>query len=87
MYEPMYGGMNEYGGGQEVVQNPPMAYSQSPVVMLYGLNPDKMNCQKLFNVLCLYGNVMKVSSFTIHISCETFLTYLLWRHNKRSSAY
>lgn len=34
--------------------------SVSPVVMVYGLRPEKMNCQKLFNVLCLYGNVLKV---------------------------
>merc|ERR550534_1191763 len=52
--------MNEYGSSQEVMQNQPSAYSQSPVVMMYGLNPQKMNCKKLFNILCLYGNVMKI---------------------------
>ncbi|XP_077965847.1 heterogeneous nuclear ribonucleoprotein L-like [Styela clava] len=46
---------NDYGGedyGQGI--------SQSPVVMVYGLKPEKMNGEKLFNLLCLYGNVLKV---------------------------
>jgi len=59
-YDPYNGGSNEYNVPQEVVPSGPTAYSQSPVVMIYGLNPTKMNCKKLFNVLCLYGNVMKV---------------------------
>ena len=50
----------EYSAQREVVPAGPTAYSQSPVVMIYGLKPEKMNCKKLFNVLCLYGNVMKV---------------------------
>jgi len=33
----------------------------SPVLMVYGLNPDKMNCDRLFNIFCLYGNVINVS--------------------------
>ena len=28
--------------------------------MVYGLNPEKMNCDRLFNLFCLYGNVIKV---------------------------
>ncbi|XP_078001152.1 heterogeneous nuclear ribonucleoprotein L-like isoform X2 [Glandiceps talaboti] len=32
----------------------------SPVVMVYGMDADRMNCDKLFNVLCLYGNVVKI---------------------------
>jgi len=35
-------------------------YSSSPVLMIYGLNAEKMNCDRLFNILCLYGNVFKV---------------------------
>jgi len=58
--QPMYGGMSDYGSGPEAMQGGTQAYSQSPVVMLYGLTPDKMNCKKVFNILCLYGNVMKV---------------------------
>ena len=29
--------------------------------MVYGLNPERMNCDRLFNLFCLYGNVIKVS--------------------------
>lgn len=36
------------------------AYSSSPVLMIYGLHPEKMNCDRVFNILCLYGNVIKV---------------------------
>ena len=32
-----------------------------PVMMVYSLDPDKFNCQKLFNLLCLYGNVVKIN--------------------------
>jgi hypothetical protein len=31
--------------------------------MVYGLNMDKMNADRVFNLLCLYGNVFKVSPF------------------------
>ena len=32
-----------------------------PVMMVYSLDPEKFNCQKLFNLLCLYGNVVKIN--------------------------
>jgi len=28
--------------------------------MVYGLNATKMNCQRVFNLFCLYGNVVRV---------------------------
>ena len=31
------------------------------VLMVYGLNPERMNCDRLFNLFCLYGNVIKVN--------------------------
>lgn len=31
------------------------------VVMVYNVNVEQLNCDKLFNLLCLYGNVLKVS--------------------------
>lgn len=31
------------------------------VLMVYGLNAEKMNCDKIFNLFCLYGNVVKVN--------------------------
>ncbi|MEE6516781.1 hypothetical protein FKM82_026516 [Ascaphus truei] len=42
---------------------PPQEYgpqADSPVLMVYGLDPSKMNCDRVFNVFCLYGNVEKV---------------------------
>jgi len=30
-------------------------------MMVYGLDPDKSNADKLFNIFCLYGNVLRVS--------------------------
>lgn len=29
--------------------------------MVYGLDQSKMNCDRVFNIFCLYGNVEKVS--------------------------
>jgi len=34
--------------------------SQGAVCMVYGLNMEKMNCERLFNLFCLYGNVVRV---------------------------
>ena len=34
---------------------------RSPVVMVYNLDMERFNCQKLFNLLCLYGNIDKIN--------------------------
>uniref|UniRef100_A0A0X3PGT4 Heterogeneous nuclear ribonucleoprotein L n=2 Tax=Schistocephalus solidus TaxID=70667 RepID=A0A0X3PGT4_SCHSO len=34
--------------------------SGSPVVMVYNLNINHMNCDRLFNLFCLYGNVGRI---------------------------
>ena len=34
------------------------------VLMVYGLNPETMNCDRLFNLFCLYGNVIKIKFLT-----------------------
>ncbi|XP_039626594.1 heterogeneous nuclear ribonucleoprotein L isoform X1 [Erpetoichthys calabaricus] len=42
---------------------PPPEYSphaDSPVLMVYGLEPSKMNADRVFNIFCLYGNVERV---------------------------
>ncbi|XP_025907733.1 heterogeneous nuclear ribonucleoprotein L-like, partial [Nothoprocta perdicaria] len=42
---------------------PPPEYgphADSPVLMVYGLDQAKMNCDRVFNIFCLYGNVEKV---------------------------
>ena len=35
------------------------------VAMVYGVNSERMNCDHLFNLFCLYGNVVKVTLFTL----------------------
>uniref|UniRef100_A0A8C7TE50 RRM domain-containing protein n=1 Tax=Oncorhynchus mykiss TaxID=8022 RepID=A0A8C7TE50_ONCMY len=59
------GGAHSYGGGPGYGPPPPppgeySAHADSPVVMVYGLEPAKMNADKVFNVFCLYGNVERV---------------------------
>lgn len=49
-----------YGPGGPM--NPPGGSQQGAVMMAYGLSHEKMNCDKLFNVLCLYGNIVRVSN-------------------------
>jgi heterogeneous nuclear ribonucleoprotein L len=34
--------------------------STTPVVMVYNMDMNKMNCDRVFNLLCLYGNVIRV---------------------------
>ncbi|KAM9726435.1 heterogeneous nuclear ribonucleoprotein L-like isoform 2-T2 [Menidia menidia] len=36
------------------------SYAPSSVAMVGGLHPSKMNCTRLFNLFCLYGNIEKV---------------------------
>jgi hypothetical protein len=43
---------NSSGGG---------AAHQGTVLMVYGLSIDRVNCDRLFNLFCLYGNVVRVS--------------------------
>ena len=39
---------------------PPGMIQQGSVLMVYGLSMDNINCTKLFNLFCLYGNVVRV---------------------------
>lgn len=48
--------MGGYQGSYE-----PDERMMGPVMMVYSLDPEKFNCQKLFNLLCLYGNVVKIN--------------------------
>ncbi|XP_066515295.1 heterogeneous nuclear ribonucleoprotein L [Hoplias malabaricus] len=53
---PRYGGP-QYGHG------PPPEYgsqTESAVIMVYGLDPYKVNADRIFNIFCLYGNVERV---------------------------
>ncbi|CAG5114358.1 Oidioi.mRNA.OKI2018_I69.chr2.g8416.t1.cds [Oikopleura dioica] len=46
-----------YNAGFE--RYPPQESCNTSVVMVYGVD-DNMSCQRLFNLLCVYGNVLKV---------------------------
>lgn len=35
-------------------------HAPSSVAMVSGLHPSKMNCTRIFNLFCLYGNIEKV---------------------------
>ena len=37
------------------------------VLMLYGLAQGKFNCDHIFNLLCSYGNVLKVSAYVTNV--------------------
>jgi heterogeneous nuclear ribonucleoprotein L len=54
-------GMQQQGGYSD---QPQMMQGTGPqtgsVLMIYGLD-GQMNCDRVFNILCLYGNVLRVS--------------------------
>ncbi|CAL8105576.1 unnamed protein product [Calicophoron daubneyi] len=35
-------------------------HAATPVVMIYNIDTNQMNCDRLFNLLCLYGNVVRI---------------------------
>ena len=47
----------------------PATSNQGSVMMVYGLQSDKVNCDKLFNLFCLYGNVSKVKFLKTKEGC------------------
>uniref|UniRef100_A0A8C9RE26 Heterogeneous nuclear ribonucleoprotein L n=1 Tax=Scleropages formosus TaxID=113540 RepID=A0A8C9RE26_SCLFO len=64
---PRRGGHNQRYGGPQYGHPPPppppgeySPHADSPVLMVYGLEPSKMNADRVFNVFCLYGNVERV---------------------------
>ncbi|XP_048586548.1 heterogeneous nuclear ribonucleoprotein L [Nematostella vectensis] len=95
---PAYGGAPNYGGappmgyGAQPMQAPQMqTYRNHPsggnVIMVYGLDKDKMNCDRLFNLLCCYGNVIKIkfllgkpgtamAELHEHVACNTVMENL-----------
>ena len=57
------------------------------VLMAYGFNPDTLSCESIFNLLCPFGNVMKVKLMSSkpgcamvemgdHLSCNTIIQNL-----------
>lgn len=69
---PRRGGTSQRYGGQYGPPPPPPgeygAHADSPVIMVYGLDPSKINADRVFNIFCLYGNVERV--------CETKTRFL-----------
>lgn len=47
---------HQYRGDDSWVEGGRM---HSSVIMIYGINHFKFNCEKIFNLLCCYGNCMK----------------------------
>ncbi|KDR13299.1 Heterogeneous nuclear ribonucleoprotein L, partial [Zootermopsis nevadensis] len=42
---------------------------QGSVMMVYGLDPEKSNTDKLFNIFCLYGNVLRIKFLKTKEGC------------------
>ncbi|PFX20567.1 Heterogeneous nuclear ribonucleoprotein L [Stylophora pistillata] len=77
------------GRGGMVMRGPRPLLQQSPmaggcVLMVYGLHQHKMNCDRVFNILCCYGNVLKVKflmnkpgaamvELSDHVACNTVI--------------
>ena len=58
-----HGGLMQHSGA-----GPNQGQPQGSVLMVYGLNMEKINCERLFNLFCLYGNVVRVGNFLIRTS-------------------
>lgn len=69
---PRRGGTSQRYGGQYGPPPPPPgeygAHADSPVIMVYGLDPVKINADRVFNIFCLYGNVERVRTAAIRES-------------------
>lgn len=50
---------------------------QGAVLMVYGLNHQVMNCDRLFNLLCQYGNVVRVSYIISVFGNHIFTTSII----------
>nr|CDJ97243.1 unnamed protein product [Haemonchus contortus] len=48
-----------YADAEPSAHYPPVG-ENGRVLMIYGINREKLNCEKLFNLLCQYGNVLKI---------------------------
>ena len=55
------GGYGPQGGYGEQLASGDGAPQAGAVLLVYGLNMDQMNCDRMFNLFCLFGNVIRVS--------------------------
>lgn len=55
-----------FGPRHDFVPGPPGPMGAGPggptVIMAYGFDPDLLSCEGIFNLLCPFGNVMKVGN-------------------------
>lgn len=71
MYPPMMGGqprMDDYQQDYDEAGGAGPMLQQGSVMMVYGLDGEKMNCMRLFNLFCLYGNVVRVSGYGLYFT-------------------
>ena len=59
------GGRGDFGGGMNYDQGTAYGGDRGgsrggAVVMVYGMEPDKFNCARLFNLFCQYGNINRI---------------------------
>ncbi|XP_028321694.1 heterogeneous nuclear ribonucleoprotein L-like isoform X2 [Gouania willdenowi] len=60
-HPPDYGGPHGgYHGYNDDGYTPPPPHRMGSVLMVYGLDPSKINADKVFNIFCLYGNVERI---------------------------
>ncbi|TRY79662.1 hypothetical protein TCAL_07302 [Tigriopus californicus] len=55
--------------GSTAVGGTPYQHHQGAVCMVYGLNSDKMNASRIFNLFCLYGNVVRIKFLKTKEGC------------------
>jgi len=62
MYEEPWYGERE-NGRSSTYQNDyeEKPWRSSPVLIVYNLDPERFNCKRLFNLLCLYGNIVRIN--------------------------
>ncbi|VDO75082.1 unnamed protein product [Haemonchus placei] len=48
-----------YGDAEPSAHYPPVE-GNGRVLMIYGIDREKLNCEKLYNLLCQYGNVLRI---------------------------
>uniref|UniRef100_A0A3Q3B5Q2 Heteroous nuclear ribonucleoprotein L n=1 Tax=Kryptolebias marmoratus TaxID=37003 RepID=A0A3Q3B5Q2_KRYMA len=53
-------GSQRYGAGYGPLPPEYGPHADSPVLMVYGLEPSKINADRVFNIFCLYGNIERV---------------------------
>lgn len=73
--------------GPRPFRPPPPPMQGGHVIMVYGLHEHRMNCDRLFNLLCCYGNVLKIKfllnkpgaamvEMSDHVACNTIIQCL-----------